>query len=396
MTPKTDTDLRYAGRSGAGVTAGRQAEVATAQEWDHRRASVAWSHVLPLAVVLAFANTFWMIVLRGAVGAIERTGTPFTSWLHESTLLVPVYVVAVLAAFRLAQRWFGPRPRGIRAVASTGALVAAATTAAGALLMMGSMWFDFRFQVGDLRSTGQMHMSCDSVCVTQRIRATLNLELKGAWIGALLMLVTSLVVTAMVLAFRGGVIRLARDPRPASPLARDGLTLVLAAGLLGSAVIHAAVVPAHLSEWWVSGVAFVALALGEVAVAAALLTRGRVSRAPALVAAIVLSAVPLVVWVMSLTSGLPLGPAALDQEWVGVVVVLAGVLELTTLTIAILMLRRRGSVRAWTPYGLAIGLCAVVAATLIGVGGASHLPGGIGAFSALGEHQAHHGVQAQG
>ena len=79
---------------------------------------------------------------------------------------MPVYVVAVLAAFRLAQRWFGQQPRGIRAISATGALVALATTAAGTLLMMGSMWFDFRFQVGDLRSTGQMHMGCDSTCVS--------------------------------------------------------------------------------------------------------------------------------------------------------------------------------------------------------------------------------------
>ena len=203
-------------------------------------------------------------------------------------------------------------------------------------------------------------------------------------------------MTGLVLALRGGVIRLARDPRPASPRAHDGLTLLLAAALLGSAVIHAAVVPAHLSEWSAAGTAFIVLALAEVAVAAALLTRGRVPRAPALVAAAVVSALPLVVWVMSLTSGLPFGPEALAQEWVGVAVVLAGGLELTTLSIAILVLQRRGSVRTWTPYGLAIGLCAVVAATLIGVGGASHLPGGIGAFSALGEHQTHHGVQPQG
>jgi hypothetical protein len=59
------------------------------------------------------------------------------------------------------------------------------------------------------------------------------------------------------------------------------------------------------------------------------------------------------------------------------------------------MLRRRSAARSWTPYGLAIGLCAVVAATLIGVGGAD-LPGGIGAFSALGQHEVQHGVQPQG
>ncbi len=117
MTPKTDVETRYDAHTGVGPAsaAGRTSSRATGG--DRRRASVSWSHVLPLAVVLAFANGFWIIALRGAIGAIERTSAPFSAWWHESTLLVPVYVVAVLAAFLLAQRWFGPRPQGFRPVA---------------------------------------------------------------------------------------------------------------------------------------------------------------------------------------------------------------------------------------------------------------------------------------
>ena len=37
---------------------------------------VPWRTVLPLAVVLAFADGFWIISLRGAVGALERTESP--------------------------------------------------------------------------------------------------------------------------------------------------------------------------------------------------------------------------------------------------------------------------------------------------------------------------------
>jgi len=88
-------------------------------------------------------------------------------------------------------RWFGARPRGIRAVSGSIGLVAAATTAAGTLLLITSAWFDFQLQKDDLHHTGQMHMSCDSVCVSDRIRATLNMEIKGAWVGLLLMLGTS-------------------------------------------------------------------------------------------------------------------------------------------------------------------------------------------------------------
>src|SRR5262245_38608871 len=89
---------------------------------------VSWSHVLPLAIVLSFANGFWLIALRGAVGAIERTSDPFDSWLRESTLLVPAYAAVVIAAFALGHRWSGLRPRGFRDTAAALALVAGAST----------------------------------------------------------------------------------------------------------------------------------------------------------------------------------------------------------------------------------------------------------------------------
>jgi len=393
MTPKTDTETRYVARSGAGVGSAREQATPSISERGTRPAAVAWSHVVPLAVVLAFANCFWIIVLRGAVGAIERTSAPFSTWLHESALLVPVYVVAVLVAFRLAHRWFGSRPRGIRATGATIGLVAAATSAVGTLLLIASSWFDFRLQAGDLHHTAQMHMSCDPTCVSERVRATLNMEIKGAWVGLLLMLVTSLVITSLVVAFRGGVIVLARAPRDVTPRLAEGTRLVLAAGLLGAAVIHAAVVPEHFDGWWAAGTFFVVLALAEVAAAAAVLARSRAVRTPALLAAVVVSAGPLLVWAVSRTSGLPFGPEAFEPEAVGVADVLSCALELTTLVIAVVLLLRRSPVGTWTPYGLAIGLCAVLAATLIGVGGAD-LPG-VGAFSSLGHHHAH-GVISEG
>ena len=69
---------------------------------------VPWSTVLPFAVVLAYVNGFWVTALRGAVGSTERTTAPFTSWLRDSTLLLPLFVLAVLVALTLAMHWFGP------------------------------------------------------------------------------------------------------------------------------------------------------------------------------------------------------------------------------------------------------------------------------------------------
>jgi len=40
--------------------------------------------------------------------AIERTQGPFASWVRESTLNVPLFAFAVLAALTMALRRFGP------------------------------------------------------------------------------------------------------------------------------------------------------------------------------------------------------------------------------------------------------------------------------------------------
>ena len=61
------------------------------------RPAVPWLTVIPLAAMMAYADGFWMVSLRGAVGAIERTQEPFASWLRESTVLLPAFVLAVRA-----------------------------------------------------------------------------------------------------------------------------------------------------------------------------------------------------------------------------------------------------------------------------------------------------------
>ena len=83
------------------------------------RFTVPWLTVLLFALVMAYADGFWMVALRGAVGSIQRSQEPFTTWLRESTLAVPVYLFAVLGALTLAMRWFGPALRTARPVVLT-------------------------------------------------------------------------------------------------------------------------------------------------------------------------------------------------------------------------------------------------------------------------------------
>jgi hypothetical protein len=75
--------------------------------------------------------------------------------------------------------------------------------------------------------------------------------------------------------------------------------------------------------------------------------------------------------------------------------VLCCALEVTTLVLAVVLLSRgRDAGRPWSRQGLALGLTAVLAGTVIGLGGAD-LPV-VGAFSTLGDHHAAHGVISQG
>ena len=95
-----------------------------AAEAQPRGATCPWLTVLPLAVVLAFADGFWVTSLRGAVGAIERTQSPFASWLREST--------ARPSALRpRGARRPHPGPALVRAVRRTGPRQVLTSLAAG-------------------------------------------------------------------------------------------------------------------------------------------------------------------------------------------------------------------------------------------------------------------------
>ena len=105
-----------------------------------RRRRVPWLTVLPFAAAMAYADGFWMVALRSAVGSIQRAQEPFTTWLRESTLAMPFYLFAVLGALTLAMRWFGPVLRTTRSVLLTALLIAAVGTIVGVVqLVINSM-----------------------------------------------------------------------------------------------------------------------------------------------------------------------------------------------------------------------------------------------------------------
>src|SRR5919112_2815428 len=124
----------------------------------HARRSSALLTALPVAVLLAYADGFWLTSLQGAVGAIERAQTPFANWWRGSTLMVPVFLIAVLAALALARRWYGPDLRGTKAVLVTAALVTAAATLVGVADLVANAAYDYHLQANLIEVSQNMRV----------------------------------------------------------------------------------------------------------------------------------------------------------------------------------------------------------------------------------------------
>lgn len=342
------------------------------------RASVPWSTVLPLALVLGYADGFWMTSLRGAVGAISRTQEPFASYWRTSTLALPVFVLAVLAALTVALRRFGPALSSRRRLLATGLLVAVAATVAAVGLSLGSAGYDYVLQSDQLSMMQQMQHDCSAACLSRQQWMTVAAHGRAVGYTTLALLVTNLVLVAWVVAVRGGRLHVSGPSAPrgtgstGSAVTGAGRTAdvrrLLVAGLLASAAVHAAVVPEHLHEWGAAGVFFLLLTLAEVAVA----TRPGVAGRSRLLVAAAVAVVPLAVWGVSRTVGLPVGPHAGAAEAVGLADTVACVLEVVTLLAALVLLRRPDHPgRAPLPaHHRALVVAAVVAVGALGVAGA--------------------------
>ena len=332
---------------------------------------VPWRTVLPVAVVLSFADGFWITSLRGAVGAIERTEAPAETWMRESALAVPLFVLAVLGALTLAMHWFGASGHRPRQVLLSGLLVVSAGTLTGIAELAASSAYDYRLQLHQDFMMGAMRQTCTGSCLEALDDATFWLQVRSVGWGSLILLVTNLVLVAWAIAFLGG--RLAVST-PRTIGSRSGsrageLRVLLVAGLVGSAVIHAAVVPEHRAEWASAGSFFILLTVAELAVAGLLLLTVRPG---ALLAAAAVSAGPLLLWAWSRTTGLPFGPEAGLPEAVGLADVAACLLEVVTLTLALALLRESTWTRRPNPPAShlpRLALVALVAATAAGLAG---------------------------
>jgi hypothetical protein len=337
---------------------------------------VPWWTVLPMAAAMAYGDGFWMMTVRGAVGAIERTQTPSASWWRESTVVLPLYVLAVLGALTLALRRRRIGQPGRSKVLGTSSVVVAAGTLVGTALIAASTAYDYHLESAQMSMMNSMHGLCIGSCLTQAQHATLVAQVTAVLYGGGLVLVTNLVLVGWLVALAGGRLEPGRQRSRAGGLIGnagmvDTRRLLLVTGLAGSAAIHAAVVPDHLTEWTGAGVFFIVLTAAEVVIAVALLrTTGRRG---VLLAAVAVSIGPVLLWSWSRTSGLPFGPGAGIPEPIGLPDCAAVALELGTLVAALAL---RGSARRLhhrrppvSAHVRGLTVAAVIAVSVLGLAG---------------------------
>jgi hypothetical protein len=142
-------------------------------------------------------------------------------------------------------------------------------------------------------------------------------------------------------------VRAARGARAGAAQQFASVAALLA---LVSAAIHAAVVPDHLDEYWLFGVFFAVVACLQ-AVWTGLIYAGRLTRRVLLGGAIGNAALA-VLWGISRTTGVPLGPHSWQPEAVGEIDVLSTMDEIAAviLVAAAMACLRRGRASTTSPY----------------------------------------------
>jgi FtsP/CotA-like multicopper oxidase with cupredoxin domain len=159
-------------------------------------------------------------------------------------------------------------------------------------------------------------------------------------------------------------------PATRLPGPRPGPVALLAAAALtaGSGAVHLAVVPDHLTEYTLFGIFFAVVGLAQLGVGAAVLVRpGRRLLAVAAAQALLVG-----LWLMSRTTGLPVGPAPWRPEEIGFADVACVLLEVASIAVLVGLVARGPRVRprhrVRTPLLGTVVVAAVTAVTFVGVG----------------------------
>lgn len=121
--------------------------------------------------------------------------------------------------------------------------------------------------------------------------------------------------------------------------------MVVALLSIGAAVIYFAVIAQHFDEWWLTGLFFLSIASFQLAWGVLVLIRP--SALVYLVGALA-NALIVVTWIVSRTSGVPIGPEAGQAEAVGFPDALATAFEIALVAVLAALVVGRGPARERT------------------------------------------------
>jgi hypothetical protein len=185
---------------------------------EDRRSRLNWATITMFAVALAYVDGFWVTSFQGAIGSFERAEPPFSRWVRDSTMMLPLYFVAVVAAVVLARRLVGSHRRTLVGVAAAGLLVVAITSALAVAEVAASSAWDYRLQTRALEAVHAGHddqaaaphhgspddgnaTSCTAVCAARR--AAFDVHVEAVSLAGVLLVTSNLVLVAWILALRG-------------------------------------------------------------------------------------------------------------------------------------------------------------------------------------------------
>jgi hypothetical protein len=106
---------------------------------------------------------------------------------------------------------------------------------------------------------------------------------------------------------------------------------------LGAGLIHLAVVSEHVSEWWLYGVFFIVLGVVQIGWAVQAMTSGPLPVRDLFAA---MNAAVIGLWLVTRTTGLPIGPEPWQAEAVGTADLVSSGLEAVVVVLLVLTLRR--------------------------------------------------------
>jgi len=204
-------------------------------------APVNWPTIAVTAILVAYVNGFWVTSLQGAVGSFARAEPPFTRWLRDSTLMLPLFVLAVLAAVMVARRLVGQSQRPLVKVGTTALLIVLFTSALSISEVAASSAWDYQLQSSELEQVHSGHLDhemaaqqgagnpdgasiCDMTCAARRSAFTAHL--RAVQYASLVLLITNVLLVGSVLAVRSdrlwGVPASVRRAGSSSPTLRPG------------------------------------------------------------------------------------------------------------------------------------------------------------------------------